>query len=90
MNSNKTEFLYFQQNGAISTLSGKPLKLVSQFIHLGSNISSTKFDISIPIGKVWTAIDRLFMIGRSDLSDKIKQEFFQVVAMSVLLYDCTR
>ena len=40
--------------------------------------------------KLWTAIDRLLAIWKSDLSDKIKQEFFQAVAMSILLYRCTR
>ena len=27
--------------------------------------------------------------GKTDLSDKLKQEYFQAVAMSVLLYHCT-
>ena len=36
------------------------------------------------------AIDRLSIIWKSDhQSDKIKQNFFQVVAVSVLLYGCT-
>ena len=54
-NINKTELIYFIQ-GVISTLSGKSLKLISQFIYLGSNISSTESDVSICFGKVWTAI----------------------------------
>ena len=40
----------------------------------------------ISIRKAWTAIDRLSTIWKSDLSDKIKQEFFEVLAVSVLLY----
>ena len=31
MNANKIEFICFKQEGAISTLSGKPLKLVDKF-----------------------------------------------------------
>ena len=31
VNSNKTEFIRFKQKRVISTLSGKPLKLVDQF-----------------------------------------------------------
>ena len=32
----------------------------------------------------------MFLTGwKADLSDKIKQEFFSAVAMSVLLYGCT-
>ena len=39
--------------------------------------------------KAWTAINRLFIIWRSDLFYKIKLDFFQAVAVSVLLYLCT-
>ena len=42
MNSFKTEFTCFNQDGAISSLNNKPLKLVDQFIYLSSNISSTE------------------------------------------------
>ena len=89
VNSDKTEFMCFKQDGDISTLDGKPLKLVDQFTYLGSNISSTESDVNIRIGKAWTAIDRLSIIWKSDLSDKIKRELFQAVAVSLLLYGCT-
>ena len=60
----KTEiFLY----GAISSLNGKPLKLVDQFIYLSSNISSTESNVNIFIGKTRTAIDRLLIIQKPDL-----------------------
>ena len=42
MNSDKTNFMCFDQDGAISSLNEKPLKLVDQFVYLGSNISSSK------------------------------------------------
>ena len=54
MNINKT--------GAISTLSGKPLKFVDQFTYLRSNISSTESDVNIHLVKAWNAIDRLLII----------------------------
>ena len=41
VNTNKTEYTCFKQEGAISTLNGKPLKLVDKFTYIGSNISST-------------------------------------------------
>ena len=41
------------------------------------------------IGKVRSDIDRLSIIWKSNLSDKIKKEFFEAVAVSVLLYGCT-
>ena len=79
------EFIIFNQDGAISLLNGKPLKLVDKFIYLGSNISSAESNVNIHISKAWTAIDRLMNIWKSDLSDEIKQEFFQAVGMSVLI-----
>ena len=79
VNADKTEFLCVKQDETISTISGKPLKLVDQFTHFGSNISSTEIDDNICIGKTWTAIDWLLIIWKSDLSDIIKQDFFQVV-----------
>ena len=75
MNANKTELMCFKQ-GAISTLHGNPLKLIDQFTYLGSNISSTERDVNICIEKLWTVIDRLSIIGKYDLSDKIKRDFF--------------
>ena len=39
--------------------------------------------------KTWTVIDRFLIIWKSDLSNEIKLDFFQVVALSVLLYRCT-
>ena len=38
VNTNKTELMHFNQEGAISTLSGKPLKLVDQSTYFSSNI----------------------------------------------------
>ena len=42
VNLDKTELMCFNQDGAVSTLNGKPLKLVDHFIYLSSNISSTE------------------------------------------------
>ncbi len=41
------------------------------------------------LAKAWTAIDRLSVIWKSDLTDKIKPSFFQAVVVSILLYRCT-
>ena len=62
INSDKTKFVSFNRDSAMSSLNDKPLKLVDQFIYLGSNISSTENDVNICIGRVWTAIDRLTTI----------------------------
>ena len=37
----------------------------------------------------WTAIDRLSIIWKSDLTDKMKHSFFQAAVVSILLYGCT-
>ena len=71
--------MYFNQDAAISLLNSKPMKLGDHFTHLSSNISSTENNVNIHIGKVWTDIDRLTILGKSDLEEKIKQEFFQAV-----------
>ena len=39
--------------------------------------------------KAWTAIDRLSIIWKSDLTDKMKRSFFQEAVVSILLYGCT-
>ena len=41
------------------------------------------------LAKAWTAIDRLSVLWKSNLSDKIKRNFFQSSVVSILLYGCT-
>ena len=79
----------FNQAGDISTLDGTSLKLVDKFIYLGSSVSSTKKDIDTWLMKTWTAIDKLLVIWKSDLTDKMKRSFLQAAVMSILLYGCT-
>ena len=79
----------YNQTGDITTLDGTPLKLVDKFTYLGSSVSSTEKDIDTRLTKVWTAIDRLSIIWKSDLTDKMKRSFFQAAVVSILLYGCT-
>ena len=46
-------------------------------------------DIDTRQAKVWIAIDRLSVIWKSDLTDRMKRSFFQAAAVSILLYGCT-
>ena len=46
-------------------------------------------DIETRLTKAWTAIDRLSIIWKSDLTDKMKRSFFQAAVVSILLYGCT-
>ena len=82
-------FWCYNQTGDITTLDGTPLKLVDKFTYLGSSVSSTEKDIDTRLMKVWTAIDRLSIIWKSDLTDKMKRSFFQAAVVSILLYGCT-
>ena len=47
VNTDKTEYMCFNQRGDISTLKGGLLKLVDKFTYLKSCISSTKNDNNI-------------------------------------------
>ena len=59
-----------------TNLSGNSLKLVDKFTHHSSSILSTENDVNI-------------CIANFDLSSKIKQDIFQVVSVSILLYGYT-
>ena len=82
-------YIYYNQTGDISALDGTPLKLVDKFTYLGSSVESTEKDIDTRLTKAWTAINRLSIIWRSDLTDKMKRSFFQAAVASILLYGCT-
>ena len=77
------------QTGDISTLGGTSLKLVDKFTYLDSSVLSTEKGIDTQLTKAWTAIDRLSIIWRSDLTDKMKRSFFQAAVVSILLYGYT-
>ena len=83
------EYIYFNQSGDISTLNGGSLKLVDKFTNLRSSISSTENNINMQLAMAWTTINRLLGIWKSDLSDKIKHNFFQAGVVSIPLYGCT-
>ena len=68
-----TNFMNFKQEEAIFSLSGMPLKLVDKFKYCGSNISSSENDVNLCLAKAYIAW--LSIIWKSDLSNKIKQDF---------------
>ena len=76
----------YNQTDDISTLDGTPLKLVDTY--LGSSVASTEKDIDTRLTKAWTAINRLSIIWKSDLTDKMKRSFFQAAVASILLSGC--
>ena len=89
VNADKTEYICFNESGDISVLKGASLKLVNKFTNLGSSVSSTKKDVNTWLAKPWNAIDRLLVIWKSDLSDKIERCFYQAAVGLILLYGCT-
>ena len=89
INAHKTEYMCYNQTGDISTQDVPPPKLVDKFTYLGSSVSSTEKDIDTRLTKAWTAINRLSIIWKSDLTDKMKRKFFQADVVLILLYGCT-
>ena len=89
VNAHKTEYMCYNQIGNISTLGGSSLKLVDKFTNLQSSVLSTEKDTDTWLTKVLTAINRLSVIWKSDLTDKMKCSFFQAAVVSILLYGCS-
>ncbi len=85
--AHKTEYMCFNQTGDISTLGRSSLKLEDKFTYLGSSVSSTEKDIDTRLMKTWTAIDKLSIIWKSDVTDKMKRSFFQAAVVSIVLFD---
>ena len=89
VNADKTENMCFNRRGDISILNGSSLKLVDKFTYLRSSVFSTKTNINTRLGKAWTANDRLPVICKSDMTNKINRSSFQALVESILLYGCT-
>ena len=91
VNAKKTEFMAFNQahTGSIKSKTNQDIKTVQEFTYLGSNIASTKRDIEIRFAKAWSALNKLYKIWKSNLSPKLKRNFFRATVESVLLYGAT-
>ena len=59
VNTDKIEYMCFNQRGYISTLKRGPLKRLDKFTYLWSSVSSTENDMNTRLAKRWTAIDSL-------------------------------
>ena len=59
VNADKTEYMWFNQRGDISTQNGSSLKLEDKFAYLGNSVSSTAIDINTRLAKAWTAIGHM-------------------------------
>ena len=65
----------------------RSLSETSRQIHLARK--ERLINIDTRLTKAWTAVDRLSIIWKSDLTDKMKRSFFQAAVVSILLYGCT-
>ena len=65
------------------------LNLELSFYMVGFNAKVKEKDIDTRLTKAWRAVDKLSIIWKSDLTDKMKRSFFQATVVSILLYGCT-
>lgn len=84
----KSEFIDFNQQFSIQTVSGKSIKAVESFTYLGSEINPTE-NVKNHIDKPWTALNKIDVISKSDLPDKRKGKLFQATVEGVLIYGTT-
>ena len=81
-NADKMEYVCLNQRGDSSTLKSSSLKPVDKFIYQRSSISLTEKDINTWQAKAWIG-------SKSNLTDRIKDSFFQAAVVQVPLYGCT-
>ena len=72
VNAEKTVHMCFNQRDDIYTLNGCSLKIGDKFTYLRSSVSITETDIGTRQAKAWTAFNRLSVIWKSGLTDKMK------------------
>ena len=51
--------------------------------------TSTETDIDTRLTKAWTAIKKLLVMWKADLTDEMKHSIFQAAIMSILQYGCS-
>ena len=90
INVSKTEYMSLNQDSSVSmsmkSLNGEAIKNVLDFKYLGSYIASTDNDVSIRIDKAWDILNNLNKIWTSNLSIRLKRNFFRATFESVLVY----
>ena len=88
VNADKWSYMSFYQKGDISILNCGVLKLVEKFTYLDRSVSSTE-NMNMCLAKAWITVNTLSIVRKSNLSDKIKRNFFQAVVVLFLLYGYT-
>ena len=89
VNAHKTEYMCCNQASDIFTLDGN-LSETGRQVHLPrKQCLINQKDIDTWLTKAWASIDRLSIIWKSNLTDKMKRSFFPAVVVSKMLYGCT-
>ena len=90
INVSKTEYMSLIQDSSVSmsmkSLNGEAIKNVLDFKYLRSYIASTDNDVSIRIGKAWAVLNNLYKIWTSNMSIRLKRNFFRATVESILVY----
>ena len=86
VNVDKTKYMCFNKKEDISNQIDGSLELMDKFTSLRSRVSFTENDINTRLTNAWTPMDRSSIRWKSDLSDKIKRNFFLVAVVSILIY----
>ena len=89
LNESKTEYVnkcMSDSDFVIKSLNNTLLKMVSDYVYLGSYISSSEKDFMTRKGKAWTACNALHKIWTSNLSRDFKLQIFKAAIEPILLY----
>ena len=89
LNETKTECLnrcFSDADLVVKTLSGSALKMVEDYVYLGSFISSSEKDFNTRKGMAWSACNDMHKIWTSQLPKKIKLQIFRATVEPILLY----
>ena len=89
LNESKTEYVnkcISDSDFVIQTLNNTLLKMVSDYVYLGSYISSSEKDFLTRKGMAWSACNALHKIWSSNLSREFKLKIFKAAIEPVLLY----
>ena len=70
VNADKTECIYFNERGDITTLNGSSLKLIDEFTYLGNSVSSTENDVNTWVTKLGQLSIRYQLYGSQTLMIK--------------------
>ena len=89
LNESKTEYVnkcISDSDFVIKSLNNTILKMVSDYVYLGSYISSSEKDFMTRKGMAWTACNALHKIWTSNLSRDFKLKIFKAAIEPILLY----